>query len=157
MDDIKKGHRARFYWTRHVHFRSYMNIKQLLNTRCNLIDPNHFLLSSVLQVLTDDTSTLHVTVHWKQLNSCLRHHLTGHWATFSTYRIWLFSHLSVPKVLFSFSIFPCRSIHVVNSLLSHSSCYFLDPRISSYSFSSSSRWTPYKFFFSLFILRTWPY
>ena len=39
------------------------------------------------------------------------------------YRVSIFSHLSVPKVLFSFFIFPVDPFHVVNFLLSHFSCY----------------------------------
>ena len=63
------------------------------------------------------------------------------------YRVSMFSHLSVPKVVFSFS--PSIPSILVNSLLSHSSCYFLLPRISRSSFSSSSsssRWHHSKFF-----------
>ena len=57
------------------------------------------------------------------------------------YRVPMFSHVSVHKDLFSFSIFAVDPFHVVNSLLSHSYCYFLHPRILRSSFSSSSRWT----------------
>ena len=39
---------------------------------------------------------------------------------------------------FSSQLFSVDPFHVVNSLLSYSSCNFLHPRISSYSLSSSS-------------------
>ena len=80
------------------------------------------------------------------------------------YRVSMFSHLILLKVLilFFFSILPVDPFHARNPLLSHSSCYFLHQRISSSSLSSSSsRRTPFQFFFrdSLFSisLRTWPY
>ena len=49
----------------------------------------------------------------------------------------MFSHLSVPKVLFRCNL-PVNSFHVVNSRLSHSSCYFLHPRIWRSSLSSGN-------------------
>ena len=42
----------------------------------------------------------------------------------------MFSHLSVLKYYFTPSFFPVDPFHVVNSLLSHSNCYFLNPLIS---------------------------
>ena len=44
--------------------------------------------------------------------------------------------------------FPVVPFHVVNSLVSHSSCYFLHPRISRSSFSYSSSWTSFEHFLS---------
>ena len=48
----------------------------------------------------------------------------------------MFSHLYLPKVLFLIPVDPSQ---VVNSLLSHSSCYLLHSRISA-------RWTPFQNF-----------
>ena len=43
----------------------------------------------------------------------------------------MFSDLSVSKVLIFFSqLSPVDPFHAVNSLLSHSNCYFLHPRVS---------------------------
>ena len=52
-----------------------------------------------------------------------------------------------------FPFFSVSLLHVVKSLLSHSS-YFLYPRISRCSFpsSSSSRWTPFQFVFKVAFL-----
>ena len=48
------------------------------------------------------------------------------------YRVSMFSHLSVSK--FPSPFLPVDPFNVVNSLHSHSSCYFLYPRISRYSY-----------------------
>ena len=71
------------------------------------------------------------------LNLCFRYN-NHHHNLFVMYRVSLVTHLSVPKFLFFlppfFSIDP---LHVVNSLLSHSCCYFLHPQISRSSVSAS--------------------
>ena len=56
------------------------------------------------------------------------------------YKITMFPHLSALTFYFSSPFFSVDSFHVVNSRLSHSCCYFLHPRISRSSFSSSSKW-----------------
>ena len=46
------------------------------------------------------------------------------------YRVSMFLHLSEPKVYLPSPIFSVDPFHVVNSLLSYPSCYFLHPQFS---------------------------
>ena len=50
------------------------------------------------------------------------------------------------KFYFPSPFFPIDTFLTVNSLLSHSSCYFLHPRISRPSFYSSFKRTPYRYY-----------
>ena len=61
------------------------------------------------------------------------------------------------KFYFPSPLCPVDRFQVANSLLSHSSCYFLHPRFSRCSSYSSFRWIPFPFFLGIFILPTWPH
>ena len=87
-----------------------------------------YLLTACLLSHPQPKGTCHVVVTGS-------HELSVGKFIYFMYRVSMFAHFSVPKILiFSSPFFSVDPFHIVNSLLSQSYCYFLHPRISRSAF-----------------------